>query len=35
MDFVICSLHDALVEEAFDKLENNFSEVQKVSKYKI
>lgn len=29
----IRSLHDALIEDAFDKLENNFSEAQKSTKW--
>jgi hypothetical protein len=31
--FVIRWLHDALIEEAFDKIENQFSEVKSVSQY--
>ena len=31
--FAIRSLHDALIEDGFDKLENNFSEVHKSSKW--
>ena len=31
--FAIRSLHNALIEDAFDKLENNFSEVQKSKKW--
>ena len=30
---VIRSLHNALIEDGFDKLENNFSEVYKSSKW--
>lgn len=31
--FVIRWLHDALIEEAFDKVENHFIEVNKITKY--